>query len=164
MHFAFCLKIIASVSFFHLKLKDSKHWPHLEDSVYVIFESLEIISKEVVCVEFIIRGLLEHFFSKHRPHYHRVDIDWLLKLANEGVKWKQKPIRVFTDDVEHGIPLGVVKHYLLMVMTHEENPERKNITFADFNKEVRNAVAVIQCLTFFTTIHEYATKAFFGMT
>lgn len=95
------------------------------------------------CIPFIICGLLEHFFSEHRSEYHNGDIDWLLKLSNEKVMWRCSHIRILTDNAQHGIPFGVVKHYLLRVLVHDRNQEGNNITLANFNAEVINIYEII---------------------
>ena len=32
-------------------------------------------------------GLFAHFFSSHRPAYHKEDIEWFLELANQQEDW-----------------------------------------------------------------------------
>lgn len=32
-------------------------------------------------------GLFAHFFSSHRPAYHKEDMEWFLELANQQEDW-----------------------------------------------------------------------------
>ena len=42
-------------------------------------------------VRLLLEGLLAHFFSPYRPHYHRDDVLWFLRLANEQEQWCYNP-------------------------------------------------------------------------
>ena len=120
-----------------LQLKDSETWPQLGDCAFVALESLEVVGKDLDCMQDVVQGLLEHFLSEHRCYYHKKDIQWVLKLANEEIFWKQNPIKVFTDSTSTGIALGVLKHYLLRIL-HQPNghDKRTSTALAIFNPEV----------------------------
>ena len=35
----------------------------------------------------LLEGLFAHFFSSHRPGYHKEDMEWFLELANQQEDW-----------------------------------------------------------------------------
>ena len=113
---------------------DVKWWPQLKDCASVILKHLECSQK--IYVYIVLHDLMDHFFSEHRSQFHSRDIDWFLDLASEKIEWKQQHIRILTDNSSDGIPFGVIKHYLLRVMTHEKNVDGRNTHFAGFNKQV----------------------------
>ena len=105
------------------------NWPHLRECVCTTFDILP-----PNCFKFtIIHRLLEHFFSKQRSKHHQEDVTWLIELSNERTPTN---IKILTDGAKHGIPFGVVKHYLSRVLTHDLNPKGNNISFMNFSKEV----------------------------
>ena len=114
-------------------MKDLKSWPQLKDCASVVLENIKC--QEYVCIA--LRGLLDHFLSEHRSQFHPVDIDWLLELASEKVVWEQQHIQVLTDDASDSVPFGVIKHYLLRVLTHEKTLDERSRKehFAGFNKQ-----------------------------
>ena len=70
------------------------------------------------------------------------DVQWLIQFSNGNVALKD--ITILTDSTDHGVPFGVVKHYLTRVLIHDENPKGEDITLMHFNEEVKkhNVVAV----------------------
>ena len=126
-----------SVTLHLLQLKDSETWPQLGECAFMALESLEAVAKELDSMQDVIQGLLEHFFSEHRCYYHKKDVQWVLKLANEEIVWKCKPVKVFTDSTSTGIALGVVKNYLLRILHQQSSCDKRTSTALTlFNPEV----------------------------
>lgn len=111
-----------------------KCWPQLKDCASIVLKNLECSQSEYV--QIVLHGLLDHFFSEDRSRFHSEDIAWFLELACEKIEWKHQHIQVFTDNASDGIPFGVIKHYLLRVMTHEKIADGRKTHFAGFNKQV----------------------------
>lgn len=47
-------------------------------------------------IRLLIEGLFAHFFSSHRPAYHKEDVEWFLELANQQEDWCPNTVQVVT--------------------------------------------------------------------
>ena len=59
-------------------------------------------------VKTILEGLLAHFFSAGRPSYHREDILWFLKFANEQEQWRVSPFLEDSNQLLVEMSTGIV--------------------------------------------------------
>ena len=98
-------------------------------------------------VKQVLEGLFGHFFSKHRKHFHPVDVEWFLKTSNCEYQWKVNiPVEgsapgaaLKMKDTVCKISRSVLKFYLEQILASPQEsafPIQPVVNLQDVNSEV----------------------------
>ena len=73
--------------------------------------AMKIVKEVLTPIKPAIEAMLAHFFSFHRPGYHKEDVLWFLKWANKTC-----------DDDMHTLEMGILKFYLGRILVNCKVP------------------------------------------